>query len=172
MPPAACSKRWRGSEMKTLVIGFGNRSRNDDGVGWFVVEQLENLALPDVELLTAHQLEVDHAEVISRFDVVIFVDAATSETPQPVTRTVVKPNYQSHAVAHYLAPGDLLQLSESFFGRAPQGILFGIRGFDFNFGTALSPETERAARDVVRQIHSLLPTLAHEAGSGGLTANA
>ena len=60
--------------MKTLVLGYGNRSRTDDGVGWFVLERLQELGLPDVELHTSHQLDVDHAELISSFDDVIFVD--------------------------------------------------------------------------------------------------
>ena len=37
-----------------LVIGYGNQSRRDDGVGWFVLEQLAALDLPNVELETAH----------------------------------------------------------------------------------------------------------------------
>ena len=66
--------------MKTLVLGYGNRSRTDDGVGWFIIERLQEFALPNIELLTSHQLEVDHAEVISRFDAVIFVDVSSSHT--------------------------------------------------------------------------------------------
>ena len=50
--------------MKTLVIGYGNDSRNDDGIGWFVVEQLAKRNLPDVTLETTHQLEVDFAETV------------------------------------------------------------------------------------------------------------
>jgi len=158
--------------MRTLIIGYGNRSRADDAVGWFVVEQLERLRLPGVELLTSHQLEVDHAELVSQFDTVIFVDAASPESPQQIARAVVRPKYQSHAVAHYLTPADVLALSEMVFGRAPLGILFSIRGLDFNFGTTLSPETEQAARDVVRQIHTLILKLERGAETGGLTANA
>jgi hydrogenase maturation protease len=142
--------------MKTLVLGYGNRSRTDDGVGWFVLERLQELGLPNVELLTSHQLDVDHAELISGFDDVIFVDAAIPQCPQPIARTVVQPCLRSHAVAHYLTPSDLLELAQTLFGRAPRGILFSIRGSDFNFGTTLSPATERAACDVVRQIEDLL----------------
>lgn len=159
--------------MKTLVLGYGNQSRTDDGVGWFVVERLQEWGLADAELLTSHQLEVDHAEVMSRFDVVVFVDAAIPESASPITRTVVKPSYQSHAVAHYLTPADLLELALMLFGRAPRAILFSIRGKDFNFGTELSDATEAAALEVVRQIQQLVPTLQqHEASEGGLAAHA
>ncbi len=144
--------------MKTLVLGYGNRSRTDDGVGWFVLERLQELGLTNVELLTSHQLDVDHAELITGFDEVIFVDAAIPQSPQAIALTVVQPCFRSHAVAHYLTPGDLLALAQTLFGRAPRGILFSIRGADFNFGTTLSPAIERAALDVVRQIEDLLST--------------
>ncbi len=142
--------------MKTLIIGYGNRSRRDDGVGWFILEQLDALNLPGVELETSQQLEVEVAETISRYDAVIFVDAAISEAPEPIQRTVVTPNFQSHAVAHYLTPADVLSLCKTLYHREPKAVLFSIRGRDFNFGTTLSPEVEAAAREVVKQIAEVI----------------
>jgi hydrogenase maturation protease len=159
--------------MKTLVLGYGNRSRTDDGVGWFVLERLQELALPNAELQTSHQLDVDHAELVSGFDEVIFVDAAVPQSPHLIALTVVQPCFQSHAVAHYLTPSDLLALAQTLFGRAPRGILFSIRGSDFNFGTTLSSATERAASDVVHQIKDLLSTPQQTASrKRGLAAHA
>ena len=142
--------------MKTLIIGYGNQSRRDDGVGWFVLEQLAALKLPGVELETSQQLEIEASETISRFEAVIFVDAAIPEAPKAIQRTVVTPNFQSHAVAHYLTPADVLSLCKTLYDREPKAVLFSIRGCDFNFGTTLSPEVEEAARDVVRQIAELV----------------
>lgn len=142
--------------VKTLIIGYGNQSRRDDGVGWFVLEQLAALDLPGVELETSHQLEVEAAETISRYDTVIFVDAAIPEAPEPIQRSVVTPNFQSHAVAHYLTPADVLSLCKTLYQREPKAVLFSIRGRDFNFGTTLTPEVELAAREVVKQIADLV----------------
>jgi len=135
-----------------LIIGYGNQSRRDDGVGWFVIEQLAERDLPNVTLETAHQLEVEAAETISRFDQVIFVDAAIPEAPEPVHRCEVTPNFQSHAVAHYLTPADVLSLCQTLYHRKPKAVLYSIRGKDFNFGTTLTPQVEEAAREVVKQI--------------------
>jgi len=142
--------------MKTLIIGYGNQSRRDDGAGWFVLEQLAALGLPGVELETSHQLEIEAAETISRFDAVIFVDAAIPEAPGPVQRSVVTPNFQSHAVAHYLTPADVLSLCKTLYQREPKTILFSIRGRDFNFGTTLTSEVEQAAREVVKQVAEII----------------
>jgi hydrogenase maturation protease len=144
------------SPVTTLIIGYGNDSRNDDGVGWFVVAELARLNLPDVTLETAQQLDVDFADLVHDHDRVIFVDAAVPEFPQPWTRTEVTPCFQPHAVAHYLTPADVLGLSQTLHGRAPSGILFSIRGRDFDFGTTLTPEVEQTAREVVKQIAGLV----------------
>jgi hydrogenase maturation protease len=160
--------------VKTLVIGYGNRSRRDDGVGGFVIEQLQALNLPNVELQIAQQLEVDAAETISHYDAAIFVDAAVPESRQLVARTVVEPRLQSHAVAHYLTPADLLAMCQSLYRRQPRAILFSVRGRDFNFGTTLTPQVERAALEVVREIAHLVGSpQPHEAGHpGGWAARA
>ena len=142
--------------MNTLIIGYGNQSRRDDGVGWFILEQLAALNLPGVVLETSQQLEIEASETISRFDAVIFVDAAIPEAPEAIQRSVVAPNFQSHAVAHYLTPADVLSLCKTLYGREPKAVLFSIRGCDFNFGTTLTPEVEQAARDVVNQIAEIV----------------
>ena len=147
--------------MKTLILGYGNCSRRDDGVGWFVIERLQQAPLPDVELLTAHQLEVDHAEVISRFDNIIFVDAAVPQSPRPITETIVQPRFQSHAVAHYLTPSDLVSLSDTLYGHVPRAFLFSIRGTDFGFGAGLSAATESWALEAMTRIARLVADLQH-----------
>ena len=162
--------------MKILVIGYGNQSRRDDGAGWLVIERLAALDLPDVELHVAHQLEVDVAETISRFDVVIFVDAAVMDGPHAVTRTLVHPNPEScPAVAgsHHMTPADVLALCRTVYGKEPQVMLFSIRGHDFNFGMTVSPAVEDAANEVVQQIMQIvknphpdpLPCAARERGT-------
>lgn len=146
--------------MKTLIIGYGNDSRNDDGAGWFVVNELSKLNLPGVTLETAHQLEVDYAEVVGEYDQVIFVDAAIPESAAPWWSEEVKPGFRSHAVAHFMTPGDVLGLCQTLYGKQPRGRMFSIRGHDFNFGMELSPETRQAALEVVQEIASLEPAYA------------
>jgi len=140
--------------MKTLVIGYGNDSRNDDGAGWFVVNELAKLNLPGVTLETAHQLEVDFAETVCDYDQVIFVDAAIPESAEPWWTEEVEPGFKSHAVAHFMTPGDVLGLCRTLYGKTPRGRLFSIRGSDFNFGMELSPETRQSALEVTRAIPS------------------
>jgi hydrogenase maturation protease len=138
--------------MKILVIGYGNQSRRDDGAGWLVIERLAALGLPDVELHAMHQLEMDLAETISRFDLVIFVDAAVTDSPDAVTRTLVHRNLEFRAVSHHMTPADVLALCRALYRKEPQVMLFSIRGHDFEFGMTVSPAVEDAANEVVQQI--------------------
>ena len=142
--------------MKTFIIGYGNDSRNDDGAGWYVISELSKLGLPGVTLETAHQLEVDFAEIIRDYDQVIFVDAAIPESLEPWWTAEVEPGFRSHAVAHFLTPGDVLGLCQTLYGQAPRGVMFSIRGHDFNFGMDLSPETRQAADEVVLRVAALV----------------
>jgi Ni,Fe-hydrogenase maturation factor len=45
------------------------------------------------------------------------------------------------------------------YDRQPRGILFSIRGHDFNFGTEFSPETAAAATETVERIARLIHDL-------------
>lgn len=151
--------------MKILIIGYGNNSRNDDGVGWHVVERLQAQGVRGLEYLAVHQLEVELAETVREYDAVIFVDAAVPESPQAVTRTTVASDYAAHAVAHYLTPADVIGLCATLYAVRPQAFLFSIRGHDFNFGMTLSPATEAAAREVVWEIRQLADLLRHNAAT-------
>ncbi len=142
--------------MKALIIGYGNDSRKDDGIGWFVVAELQKRSWLGVAFETAHQLEVDFAETVRDYDLVVFVDAAIPESSYAWRTEEVVPGFQSHAVAHFMTPGDILGLARTLYGRAPRGVLFSIRGHDFNFGTELSPATRAAGQEVVEQISQLI----------------
>ncbi len=145
--------------MKIRVFGYGNQSRRDDGAGWRVIELLEEMGLAGVGMSASHQLEVEDAEELAGLDAAIFVDAAIPESPLPLARSEVRPGFESHAVAHYLTPSDLLGLSQCLYGRRPRGFLFSIRGSDFNFGTTLSEEAGRSARAAADQIAELIRDL-------------
>lgn len=132
--------------MRVLVIGYGNPSRRDDGVGWAVAARVQELRLAGVEVLTAQQLEVEHAETIAVFDEVVFVDAAAVGQPGTVSTKELQPRFEPHAITHYLTPEDLLGLCLALFGARPRGLLISVAGADFDFGEDLSPAAQAGAQ--------------------------
>lgn len=129
----------------TLVIGYGNPLRGDDGVGPFVAGHFG----PDA--IACHQLTPELAEPISRADRIIFVDAHAGVPAGKITIRQVVP--RTMAAIHRYEPETLLAFSQQLYGRAPAAILIGIGTASFEFGEDLSPAARRAARAALRAIH-------------------
>ena len=165
--------------MRSLVIGYGNPSRRDDGVAWHVVNALRRRwgqpALPPLadgwedlggrrDTLFLQQLTPELAATVAEYDLVVFVDASLLPTQEPVRVGPVAPRYRLAAISHHLDPAALLALSEQLNGRAPQGFLVSIQGHDLNFGEELSPETAAAVPSGVEQVAAIIAGQEAQAG--------
>lgn len=126
---------------RNLIIGIGNPSRGDDALGPLLIERLEALqlsgTLPDVELLTDFQLQVEFALDLQGRQQIIFIDASLNAAPpfqfSPVT-AVEDNSYSSHA----LSPGAVLHAYRKLFGEPPPAFVLAIRGEAFELGEGLS----------------------------------
>jgi hydrogenase maturation protease len=141
---------------RSLIIGFGNVYRRDDGVGYAALnavrERLGRAPLDidddgfddlghEVDTILLHQLVPEMAEYVAPYDVVVFVDAHVGHVPQRVYEEELEVCYRPATVSHTLHPCSVLALCEELHGHAPRGILLSIRGYDFEFGEGLSDET-------------------------------
>ncbi len=141
---------------RTLIIGYGNTLRSDDGVGPRVVEAVEALHLPGVRTLVCQQLSPEHADPISQADAVVFVDAAV-DAPGEVQLRPLKPGASSQLMAHAADPRTMLALARDVFGRAPRAWWLTIPAVNLEFSETLSPAAERGCVEAVEKIKSLLP---------------
>jgi hydrogenase maturation protease len=155
---------------KTLVIGFGNVYRRDDGVGFVVVNALrEKLGRPlldveddgyddlghEVDTLLLHQLVPDLAETVAAYDLVIFVDAHVGTIPDPIREEELAACYRPAIVTHQLHPCTLLALAQELYGGQPRGVLLSIQGHDFDFGEELSAQTAALVPAAVDRVLTL-----------------
>ena len=128
--------------MKTLVIGYGNTLRGDDGVGPMVAQQVESWELPEVRSLIAHQLVPEMAEELAQADVVCFVDAFVqgSETERSQCRIErLFPHPTDSPLDHAWSPSVLLKLSKTLYGAEPVAYQLLISAVQFDYGETLSP---------------------------------
>jgi len=132
--------------MNTLVIGYGNCLRGDDGAGPFVAGQVGEGAI------ACHQLTPELAEPISQAHRVVFVDAHAGVPAGQIAIQPVAP--RASAGIHRFDPEALLALSQQLYGRAPEAILIGIGGESFDLGEGLSPQAGCAARRALRAIRA------------------
>lgn len=159
--------------MSTLLIGYGNIDRADDGVGFHVLslvaEQLgreppdpEDDGLDDLErgaeevgIVYLLQLLPELAETVAGYDRVCFIDAHTTDIEEEIRWAEVQPSYQTSSFTHHLTPEMLLSLA-SLYGGHPEGLLVSIRGHDFSFRRGLSERTAHLARRAAGRIFQWL----------------
>lgn len=144
---------------RTLLLGWGNPGRLDDGLGPALAETIERLALPGLTVGTGYQLQVEDAAELASYDRVIFVDADRSGA-EPFWVAPLEPTddgigFSSHSVT----PGALLSIARDLFDARPEAWLVGVRGYDFDeFGEGLSPRARRNLEQAADFLHAAVQT--------------
>ena len=156
---------------KTLIIGYGNRDREDDGAGWHMlssIAQAFNLPIPELpgdwirstetslELLYLFQLLPEMAEDLASYEVVIFLDAHNSNQLDEVVFEPVIPNISHSAFTHHLSPERLLSIAQIIGKPLPEAWIVSVRGHSFRFTNQLSPKTSASVVLAVKRVLKLL----------------
>jgi hydrogenase maturation protease len=155
--------------MKTLILGYGNTLRKDDGLGIYAALALASLDLPtDVEILTYQQLSPELSSMLAKVDHAIFVDAAlTSNEEKPgtiKTRTLQPRTTQPSSITHHFDPETLLAMAGALYGHVPQAMLFSVTAASFDLEESLSPEVTEAVPVLIENIKKHLFTI-HQTAS-------
>ena len=140
---------------KTLVIGYGNTLRSDDGVGVWVADHIAALHLPDVDVKTCHQLFPELAADILPYDTVIMVDASADGEPTAVRKSIPFPEHLPSS-NHNISPEILHHLAHEMYGAIVDLRVYTVRGESFEFGSMLSPVVKERATKTVSLMVALL----------------
>jgi hydrogenase maturation protease len=152
---------------RTLVIGYGNVDRADDGVAYYVVNALRQrlgqkpLADDDsglqelgaqTDTILLAQLVPELIDMLADYDQVIFVDAHVRDDVPDLYCAPVSSEYVTSPFTHHITPGMLLALLHALCQRDPVGYLVSVRGHDFDFHRSLSPVVEQLVPAAVEHI--------------------
>ncbi len=137
-----------------LIIGYGNRLRGDDAVGWAAAETLMERR-PEHTVLAVHTLTPELVADVAMARVVVFVDARIGEHPGRVHVERLVRDGDRGVSNHGLSPAALLDWTSRLFGRRPRAYLVTVEGRRFDFGEALSPDVERALPEALAAIDRL-----------------
>jgi hydrogenase maturation protease len=124
--------------LSTLIIGYGNILRGDDGAGYFVAETVANWQIPHIRSLPTHQLLPEHAAAIAQVERVIFVDAVVGDRSKPEITLEPMTIGDAPMRSHYLTPQLLLSLTQKLYHAKPDAYLLTIPAADFTLGAELS----------------------------------
>jgi len=130
-------------EKKVLIYGYGNPGRRDDGMGIKITEMAEEWKkahdLYQIDIDSNYQLNVEDAEKVSRYDLVIFVDASQEADLTNFRLTEVEPNDQKvEFTMHAVSPAYIIHLCQKLFDKKPQARLLSIKGYRWEFQEGLS----------------------------------
>lgn len=142
---------------KTLVIGYGNTLRSDDGVGVWIADQIDALHLPDVYVRTCHQLHLELIPDLIEYERVILIDAGMSGEAIGF-RTCNPSRALPSSTDHNVSPEILQQLALELYDVQIDVHLYTVRGecFDFgsNFSAAVKDRANYAFEMIVARIQS------------------
>jgi hydrogenase maturation protease len=141
----------------TLILGYGNTLRGDDGAGALAAEAIAAQTLPGVEVRVLHQLLPELAEPIAASDMVIFIDAAVDVDANETLRVQhIQPASEFAARnTHISTPTGLLSMARDLFHALPRAVLVSIPAENFNFGANLSARTKRGIDEITRRIAAI-----------------
>lgn len=142
----------------TLVVGYGNALRGDDGIGWHAASLLAaDPRLVGSVVLQRHQLLPELALDISEASLVVLVDASHALPVGSVTVTRVGVAGQAGATwSHHLGPSSLVALANELYGGAPEVFLVSVGAQSFQVGDQLSAVVAATLPRVVDAVAELV----------------
>ncbi len=138
---------------KTLIIGIGNRFRGDDALGCVLVDNIQTLCLPDVEVITHSGEPASLIDLWQSRKNVFLVDAVSS-CAEPGTIHYIDlqeqglpDNFRSYST-HAFGIAEAVELARALNKLPPKIVFYGIEGKSFAATETLSPEMMAALEDI------------------------
>lgn len=155
---------------QSLIIGYGNLDRGDDGAAFHVVNRLRQhlgqrpLAEDDsgLERLAAEiavfvpQLTPELALDAAPYHRLVLVDAHVTAEVRPLIYLRLQPRFQPPAVSHVLSPAMFLWLVQSVSRQDRSAFLVSLRGHCFDLGRGLSAETSALVAPAASRVLELI----------------
>ena len=147
----------------TLVVGYGNPLRGDDGVGRRAAELLaDDPRLRGVTVLSRHQLTPELAADVTEASLVVLVDACDAGEAGAISVRRVSAGAASASVSsHRVEPADLVALALELWGASPPVFVVSVGASSMGVDERLSPEVERALPGVVDAVAAIVAEHAH-----------
>ena len=127
---------------KKLIIGIGNTSRGDDGLGWRFLDTIKETTLSDWELIYRYQLNVEDAELVKEADTLIFVDSYNGKLTKGFLLEECHARVDFEYTTHALNPCSVLALCNNLYKKKPESFVMKIQGFDWGLGHEISTRAE------------------------------
>jgi hydrogenase maturation protease len=154
----AATQRAQKPTGRVVVLACGNTLRGDDGVGWQIGYTIEDLALPNVEVILTQQLLPEHSEALRDAGTVVFVDCSALTSAGTVSTISIEPAPElPRILTHHFDPASLLKLTSDLFHRLPQqAVAVTVGGVSFEMSEDLSPDVAAALPSAITAVRKAI----------------
>lgn len=130
----------------SLIYGIGNVGRQDDGLGWALIDWLEaEFLCPKAEIQRHYQLHLEDADLISRKKRVLFIDATKDASVESFTLERAEPKMDFSFTSHAISIPSIMATCQQCFQRLPEVYVLAIRGYEWELKMGL---TQRARQNL------------------------
>ena len=160
------------AEKRALVVGLGNLSRRDDGLGFFAVNAVRarlgrapldeyddgmNDLGHETDFALVPQLSPELAEAAAQCDRLVLVDArVVGDEGVTVEEIGVQSAPSARLLSHEMHAAEFLALIGALYGSRPSVFVVSVKGHDYDFGLGLSEEVEALLPSVVERVLALI----------------
>jgi hydrogenase maturation protease len=127
---------------RILVYGYGNPGRQDDCLANELVEiankWVKKNGIKNVDFDSNYQLNIEDAELISHYDIVIFADASQEHIDDFYLSKVDPNNAKVEFSMHAVSPEYVLDLCNKMYNKTPETYLLHIKGYEWEFMCPMS----------------------------------
>lgn len=141
--------------LKTLVVGYGNILRGDDGAGPSVARRLDEEHLPGVIIRTLHQLAPELLDEAVDYPRVLFIDASDRGDEVKIEK-ISSSGIQNASSTHHFSPQLFCRMARQVYQHDLNLYLCSIRGEHFDLGEGLSPQVEARCEQALTLIRDFL----------------
>lgn len=132
-----------------MIIGVGNSGRQDDGLGWAFLDNMNEDVKAVADLEYRYQLQIEDAELVAHYETVYFVDADQLDHPNGFQFREAKPRGSYNFGTHQLHPETVLYLVSRIYHRLPEAYILGITGERFGLEIGLTKQAEKHLENAV-----------------------
>lgn len=121
-----------------VILGVGNDSRGDDGLGWAFLNALEKDPSVHARMIYRYQLQPEDVAEIAGARWVVFVDATKEKLDKGFHWEPGTPDRQPMVNSHWLPPSAVLGFCLEVYGAHPEAWVLSLSGQQWELGQGLS----------------------------------
>ena len=140
----------------TMIFGIGNSARQDDGLGWAFLDEVEKKDRFKGELHYRYQLNIEDAETVSEAEQVLFVDANSESLEENCILEECELNGEISYTTHALNPGAIIALCKDVYDKQPKAYVLRIKGYGWELEEGLSSKGKQNLKEALELINDLI----------------